>query len=124
LQAAPAQAAARQAPPGPAAPPEAPDGSRAAGAVSPPGLLDGVRNPEPDYPFASRQRGDEGVVTVRLGISAAGEVTEVEVIATSGHPALDEAARRAAQRWRFRPATRDGVPIPGSIRTAVHFRLR
>ncbi len=122
-QPAPAQAAmaaARQAPPGPAAPPGA---SRATGAVSPPGLLEGVRNPDPEYPFASRQRGDQGVVTVRLGVSAAGEVTDVEVIATSGYPALDASARQAVQRWRFRPAMRDGVPIPGSIRTAIHFRL-
>jgi protein TonB len=117
-------AAARQAPPGPAAPPDAPGGSRAIGSVTPPGLLDGVRNPEPEYPFAARQRGDQGVVTVRLGVSATGEVTDVEVIATSGYPALDESARRAVQRWRFRPATRDGVPVAGSIRTAVHFRLR
>ena len=126
-QQAPLQAAATGAPQaslGPAASPDAPGGSRAIGAVSPPGLLDGVRNPEPEYPFASRQRGDQGVVTVRLGVSAAGEVTEVEVVATSGYPALDDAARRAVQRWRLRPAMRDGVPVAGSIRTAVHFRLQ
>jgi protein TonB len=116
-------AAARQASPGPAAPPDAPGGSQATGAVSPPRPLEGIRNPEPEYPFASRQRGDQGVVTVRLGISSTGEVTEVEVIATSGYPALDDSARRAVQRWRFRPAMRDGLPIPGSIRTAIHFRL-
>lgn len=124
----PAQAASRQAPPGPsasaAAPSEAPGGSRATGAVSPPGLLDGFRNPEPEYPTTSRERGDQGVVTVQLRISEAGEVTAVEVIATSGHPALDDSARRAVRRWRFRPATRDGVAIPGSVRTAVHFRLQ
>ena len=116
-------AATRQAALGPAAPPDVPGGSKAVGAVSPPAPLEGARNPEPEYPFASRLRGDQGVVRVRLGVSAAGEVTEVEVIATSGHPALDDSARRAVQRWRFRPAMRDGVPVPGSIRTAVHFRL-
>ncbi|WP_343897714.1 energy transducer TonB, partial [Craurococcus roseus] len=120
-------AAARQAPAGPRAPadPQAAAGSsRATGAVSPPGLLDGVRNPEPEYPLLNRQRGDQGVVTVLLRISQTGQVTEVDVVATSGHPALDDSARRTVQRWRFRPATRDGVPIAGSIRTSVHFRLR
>ena len=99
-------------------------GSRTAGAVSPPGLLDGVRNPEPEYPAANRQRGDQGVVTVLLRISENGEVIGVELVSGSGHPALDDSARRAVQRWRFRPATRDGVPVAGSIRTAIHFRLR
>ena len=84
--------------------------------MSPPGLLEGVRNPEPEYPLVNRQRGDQGVVTVLLRISEAGEVMGVEVVNTSGHPALDDSARRAVQRWRFRPAMRNGVPIPGSIR--------
>jgi protein TonB len=132
-QASTQMAAARQAPPAalPAGPPaaapsapSAPGGSRATGAVSPPGLLDGVRNPEPEYPLANRQRGEQGVVTVVLRVSEGGQVTEVEVVATSGFPALDDSARKAVQRWRFRPATRDGVPVAGSIRTAIHFRLR
>ena len=117
-------AAARPAPPsGPAAPSEPNGGSRAAGAVSPPGPLDGVRNPEPEYPLINRERGDQGTVVVRLQVSETGQVTEVEIVRTSGHPGLDEAARKAARRWRYRPALRDGVPIPGNIRTAVHFNL-
>jgi periplasmic protein TonB len=118
-------AAPRPAAPGPAAQPEPQGGSIAVGAaVSPPGLIDGVRNAEPEYPLANRQRGDQGVVTVVLSISEAGEVMGVEVVSTSGHPSLDDSARRAVQRWRFRPATRNGIPVPGSIRTAIHFRLR
>jgi periplasmic protein TonB len=125
-QAAAPAAAARQAPPGPAAPPpQAPMvGSRAVGAVSPPGPLDGVRNPEPEYPQVHRQRGDEGFVTVLLGISESGTVMEVEVVNSSGHPAMAESVRRVAPRWRFRPAMRDGVPVAGSLRATFHFRLR
>ena len=99
-------------------------GSRVVGAVTPPSQIAGFRNPEPEYPFASRSRGEQGVVTVLLRVSEAGQVTGVEVVQTSGHPALDAAAQRAVLRWRFRPAQRDGTPVPGSIRTAIHFRLR
>lgn len=129
---APRRAAARQEQPAPQ--PSSPWGpgpqpvilgaSRVTGAVTPPGLLDGFRNPEPEYPYLSRQRGEQGAVTVLLHISEAGQVTGVEVLASSGYPALDEAAKRAVLRWRFRPAMRDGAPIPGSIRTAIHFRLQ
>jgi protein TonB len=45
------------------------------------------------------------------------------VARSSGFPALDGAARDAVFAWRFRPATVDGQPVPGAIRTTVHFRL-
>lgn len=119
-----ASAAVRQAAPGPATPPDASGGSRATGAVVPPGLLDGVRNPEPEYPFASRQRGDQGAVTVLLRISETGQVLEAEIISTSGHRSLDDSVLRTAPRLRYRAATRNGMPVPGSLRATYHFRLQ
>jgi len=99
-------------------------GSRMTGAVRPPRPLEGFRNVEPEYPFSSRQRGEQGVVGVVLSVSEVGQVTAVEIAQSSGYPALDEAVRRVAPRWRYHPATReDGTPIPGTVRTAVHFRL-
>ncbi|MDO9711562.1 energy transducer TonB [Paracraurococcus lichenis] len=101
-----------------------PGGSRATGRVSPPGPLSNVHNPEPEYPYLNRQRGEQGTVKVRLSISELGTVTAVEVLESSGYPALDESAKRAAMLSRFRPAMRDDVPIPGTIRTSYHFQLR
>lgn len=63
-------------------------------------------------------------MTVFLRISPEGRVDDVEVIRSSGYPALDESAKRAVLRWRFRPAMRDGIPVSGSIRTSVDFRLQ
>ena len=122
---------AAQAPAPPAPPPRGaigpqptmPGAAPVLGAVTPPGLMEGIRNPEPEYPAASQRRGEQGVVTLLLRISETGSVQEVEVVHGSGYAVLDESAKRAVRRWRFRPATRDGTPIPGSIRTAIHFRL-
>jgi TonB family protein len=100
-----------------------PGAARVIGAVSPPGLLPGVRNPEPEYPLASRQRGEAGEVGVVIQVGESGQAVGVQVSQSSGYPALDESARRAVMRWRFKPAMRDGVPVPGTIRTRVHFRL-
>jgi protein TonB len=100
-----------------------PGAARVTGAVSPPGLLPGVRNPEPEYPFASRQRGEAGEVGVVIQVSESGQAVGVQVVQSSGYAALDESARRAALRWRFKPAMRDGAAVPGTIRTRVHFRL-
>jgi protein TonB len=94
------------------------------GPTAPPGLLDGARNPEPEYPAMSQARGEQGVVAVLLRISETGQVQEVEVVTSSGYRALDEAAKRAVARWRFRPAVRNGEPVPGTLRTSIHFRLR
>jgi protein TonB len=113
--------------PGPTAPAQASvptGGSQASGRVIPPGLLSGVRNAEPEYPFASRQRGEQGVVGVVIRVAEDGSVLAVEVAQSSGYPALDDSARRAVMQWKLKPAMRDGVPIPGSIRTAIHFSLR
>ncbi len=125
-QAAPAPAAQAAAPPpaGPVSPQPLTTGAAPAlGAVTPPGLAEGIRNPEPDYPVDSRQRGEQGVVGLVIRVTPNGTVEEVEVAASSGFPALDDSAKRAVRRWRFRPAMRDGIPISGSIRTAIHFQL-
>ncbi|WP_198376565.1 TonB family protein, partial [Neoroseomonas rubea] len=98
-------------------------GARAIGAVVPPGAAEGHRNAPPEYPADSRRRGEEGVVRLSLAIGADGRVAEANVAASSGHPALDAAAIAAARRWRFRPATQAGLPVPATLATAVHFRL-
>nr|WP_255568992.1 energy transducer TonB [Neoroseomonas alba] len=104
--------------------PEGSLGAFALGAAVPPGPDPGYRNAPPDYPAEARRRGEEGVVRLAVSVAPDGQVTRVEVALTSGFPALDRAALEAAQRWRFRPATRAGLPVAGTLTTAVHFRLQ
>ncbi|MBB5690515.1 protein TonB [Roseomonas alkaliterrae] len=98
-------------------------GAEAIGAVVPPGADAGHRNEPPDYPPESRRRGEEGSVRVSLRVGPDGRVQAVEVLESSGHPALDRAAVEAVRRWRFRPATQAGLPVAATMQTAVHFRL-
>ena len=56
--------------------------------------------------------------------SAAGDVSSVTLVASSGFPDLDRAAQRAASQARFKPGTRDGQPAPASARLTLIFRLR
>ncbi|MHA6721671.1 energy transducer TonB [Sphingomonas sp. RS2018] len=66
---------------------------------------------QPEYPQSERRAGTEGKVTVRVQIGADGRVIAVEQVSATT-PAFFEATRRQAlSRWRFRPATRDGVPV-------------
>lgn len=93
------------------------------GLTSAPEPLDTARNRRPNYPDASRRRGEQGVVRVELLIDGEGRVTNVRVVESSGFTALDNAAVEAVRDWRFRPARRGGVPVAGNITTSVHFRL-
>ena len=77
----------------------------------------------PDYPPALRREGLEGQVTVRITIDERGRVIAVEQVGAT-HPAFFEETRRQALRaWRFRPATRDGVPVRSEQTLTVQFRM-
>jgi protein TonB len=77
----------------------------------------------PEFPAALKAQGIEGDVTVRVDIAASGAVTSVTIVRSSGHPAFDEAAKRAAASERFAPAVRDGNPVPFSLSYSYRFRI-
>ena len=93
------------------------------GLTSPPEAVDAARNRRPNYPEASRRRGEQGVVRVELFVDPTGRVADVRILESSGFSALDAAAVQAVREWRFRPAQRAGMPVAGSLSTAVHFRF-
>jgi len=83
-----------------------------------------LESPQPHYPRASIRRGEEGRSLCRLHIAADGRVSQVEILESSGHTRLDEAARKGLLRWRFRPRTADGLGVPARLDHPVSFRLK
>ncbi len=77
--------------------------------------------PEPPYPSKSQRRGWQGTVQLELTVDPAGVVREVEVVRSSGHRSLDEAARRTLQTWRFLPGP-EGSKTQ-QVQRRVEFRL-
>src|SRR6185503_8761958 len=61
------------------------------------------------YPAEAQAAGIEGNVVLKLTIDKDGNVTAADVAQPAGH-GFDEAARDAALKFKFKPATRDGVP--------------
>lgn len=88
-------------------------------AYSPPVIL---FKPQPVYPAAAQARGMEGVVVLRVALTAAGRVRVLAVERSLGR-ACDQAARQAALRIRFRPARRYGRPVDAVVRIRVRFRV-
>lgn len=78
---------------------------------------------EPRYPRISRRLNEEGSVVLRVSVDATGAVTDARVEISSGFPRLDEAAVEAVRRWRYTPATRNGVAVATVLPQRVTFRL-
>lgn len=66
--------------------------------------------PRPEYPAGSRPEEQQGVVVLKLFITAEGEVVDSTVESSSGFPQLDEAARLALSRCLYKQATNDSHP--------------
>jgi protein TonB len=56
--------------------------------------------PFPDYPIEARMRHEEGTVRIKIKIGSLGNVTQVELLQSSGHKVLDDAALVAARHWK------------------------
>jgi TonB family protein len=79
---------------------------------------------EPAYPERARRAGAEGVVVVRIALTADGAVREVELTQGSGSRLLDEAALAAARASTFVPASRNRAPVEAEAVATYRFELR
>jgi TonB family protein len=78
--------------------------------------------PTPAYSDEARARGVEGEVSIEVTFTAGGQVRVVRVARGLGY-GLDDMARHAAERIRFTPATRGGVPVDVHTTLTIVFRL-
>lgn len=69
-------------------------------------------NTPPPYPAMARRMGDQGEVRLDIHVGADGSVLEVRLRQSSGSQLLDRTAIETVKKWRFRPATVDGRPVP------------
>jgi protein TonB len=88
-----------------------------------PASPDSHANKMPPYPRAAGRRGEEGSVQMLVRIAADGSVEGIDVAVSSGYPDLDETATRAVSHWHFRPAIRDGVPVPTQMMQVFNYHI-
>jgi protein TonB len=82
-----------------------------------------LRETRPVYPDLLRAQGIEADVELLVSIDADGRVVAVKVIRPSRWAELDRAAREAAWRDRYAPATRNGLPLAYTLAFTTRFRL-
>jgi D-alanyl-D-alanine endopeptidase (penicillin-binding protein 7) len=83
----------------------------AAGGITQVAIADFSSCRKPEYPEADIAASHEGTVTVEFLINANGTVADSVVGKSSGYASMDEAARSALVKCRFRPALRKGKPV-------------
>jgi TonB family protein len=65
-----------------------------------------------DYPSQAVRKKLEGRVKLIMCVNAAGKPNSVSVVESSGHPVLDEAARKwFSRKARLKPAEATGTPV-------------
>lgn len=79
---------------------------------------------QPDYPGSELRQGTEGIVKVRVLIGVDGRIKAVEPLASPTPGLFDATRRHALGKWRFRPATRDGVPVESWKVMTVRFEIK
>lgn len=82
-----------------------------------------LKQVNPEYPAEARKKGIEGKVMISTLVDKAGLPAKVEISKSSGNKILDEAALKAAQQAKFKPATQEGKPVAVWVSYAITFKL-
>jgi TonB family protein len=93
--------------------------ANAKGGISQPVL---ISKTEPQYTDKARRDRISGRVHLSLIVDEHGIPTNIAVISPLGD-GLDQKAIEAVTRWRFKPATKNGVPVAAKAQVEVSFRL-
>lgn len=76
----------------------------------------------PYYSVEARRAKYQGVCILSLVVDAKGKPQDVRVVRALGM-GLDEKAIEAVSQYRFKPAMKNGMPVPVKINIEVAFRL-
>jgi TonB family protein len=79
--------------------------------------------PAAEFSAQARAAKYNAIVLISVLVTEDGLPTDAKVLRPAGM-GLDETAMEAVSRYRFKPATKDGVPIAARITVEINFRLQ
>jgi protein TonB len=83
-----------------------------------------LNNPTPVYPPISRRMGEQGLVLLRVFVTAHGDPNAIELKTGSGYVRLDRAAQEAVKQWKFVPAKRGEQAVDAWVVVPIRFSLK
>jgi len=81
-------------------------------------------NPPPKYPAVARRRGFQGNVVLEVLVGPIGNVLDLRVLSSSGHPILDGAAKSSVKNWTFELGMRGQEKVKMWVRVPIRFELK
>lgn len=79
---------------------------------------------KPVWPEAALAEKRTGTVTLGFDVDEAGKILGSQVIRSSGHRDLDEAAQVGISKCTFKPGMKDGQPVKSSMRMQYVWTLK
>lgn len=78
-------------------------------------------SPDPKFPDLPADAEPRGTVVLLIGVSAKGRVEAVRVL-RSDEEAFEKSAVTTVKKWRFKPAEKDGHPVPVQVTVEMKFQ--
>lgn len=79
---------------------------------------------QPDYPGPEMRLGRDGYVSVKVKIGVDGRVLAVERVSATSDAFFEATRKQALAKWRFKPATRGGIPEESWKTMNVRFEMK
>lgn len=82
-----------------------------------------LRSFSPQYPYLASRDNIEGWVTVRFVVGVDGCIGKAEVVAAEPEGIFEEAALKAIERYKFKPAIKNGETVNCIMKQRIRFYL-
>jgi protein TonB len=90
--------------------------------VIPPAILS---QEQPKFPRAAERMRVSGVVNLQVLVGVDGRVEEVRIVNVSrSGVGFESASEEAVRKWRYRPATKDGVKVRMWLPVRIPFTIK
>jgi TonB family protein len=95
---------------------------KSAGGSALPVMAEAIAKVQPTYPLLARMQKVAGKVDLEVEINDKGDVVRAKAV--SGPVLLRSAAEEALMKWKFKPASLNGINIASQARISVAFNLK
>lgn len=78
---------------------------------------------QPRFPTQAQRTRTQGWVLVGYTVDTEGNVGGVQVVDAQPRHMFDREAVNAVERWKYKPATRNGTPVEAKLQKKIEFKL-